>query len=209
MDRPTRSPVALRDERGQTAPEYIALIVVVAAAILAVSFTDFGEAVRDKVVPAVEALAVDSGGDGGEGGAAPGGDVAGAIGDGAGAAWDAGGALVNGAVLGDFNREGYGNAILEGFKAAGQFASGLVVVGDVRDAFAAGDRILSSGGREGWGDLGLSAFGAIPLFGDVAKGVKGVDSVADVARGVDRARHGTRATDGARAADEGRPFIEY
>jgi len=38
----------LARERGQTSSEYITLIVVVAAAILAVSFTDVGEAIRSQ-----------------------------------------------------------------------------------------------------------------------------------------------------------------
>lgn len=63
-------------ERGQTSSEYIALIVVVAAAILAVSFTDLGEAIRSQVVAAVEGI----GGGGGAGG--PGGPGAGGPGGG-------------------------------------------------------------------------------------------------------------------------------
>jgi hypothetical protein len=89
-------------------------------------------------------------------------------------------ALLNGFVAGDFNRQGYQDPVREFHRVAGQFLSGLIVVGDLRDAAAAGLRLADTGGKEGKLDLGVSIFGMVPVAGDVAKGIKGGKRVVDV-----------------------------
>jgi len=116
-------------------------------------------------------------------------------------AWQGGGALANGFVAGDVG-EGYDNPWLEGARSVGQLGSSILVFGDVRDGVNAAGRIVSSGGREGWGDLAWSVGGAVPLIGDVAKGGRLAAGTVDVARNADRARDASRATD--EAADAGR-----
>lgn len=99
---------------------------------------------------------------------------------------DAGGAFVDGLVRGDFNRDDRtDNGWIEGARAVGQFASGILVVGDIRDGGAAIGEIWSSGGRDGWGNLLLSGVGLVPVAGDLIKGVKGGAQVADVVRAAD------------------------
>lgn len=120
-----------------------------------------------------------------DGGGGEGGDD-----DGGGGFWgglaDAGGAFVDGLVRGDFNRDDRtDNGWIEGARAAGQFASGILVVGDIRDGGAAIGEIWSSGGRDGWGNLLLSGVGLVPVAGDLVKGVKGGAQVADVVRAAD------------------------
>lgn len=138
------------------------------------------------------------------------GDAAGAVGDAAGAVWDGGSALVAGAILGDAG-EPYDNRALEGLRNVGHIASGVVVVGDIRDAGIAISSIIRTG--DGWDDLAWSGVGLVPLFGDIAKGARGgarvveaVDGAGDVARGADEAVDGARGTDevtdGGRTADE-------
>lgn len=46
----------LDDERGQTAAEYIGMIVVVAAFILAMSTTDIGDAIAGKIKEAIDKI---------------------------------------------------------------------------------------------------------------------------------------------------------
>ena len=111
---------------------------------------------------------------------------------------DGGGALLSGLVLGDFGGD---SPWLESLRQVGQFASGVLIFGDVRDAASAIGEIVASGGREGWGNLGLSVVGVVPILGDSAKGIKGAAAIVDAFRGGDKARDGERAADGARAAD--------
>jgi hypothetical protein len=120
----------------------------------------------------------------------------GQVADGASTVGEAGVAFADGLVRGDFNREG-SEGWREGFRSAGQVVSGLVAVGDIRDAGAAGVRLVQTGGREGWGDLGLSAFGVIPIAGDLAKGTKAVKGTVDAIRGSDEVAGGARALDDA------------
>jgi hypothetical protein len=81
-------------------------------------------------------------------------------------------AFLNGLILGDFDWEGYNDPWLETIRIAGQFISGLVAIGDIRDALAAAWRIYQTGGREGKLALALSLVALIPLLGDAIKGGK-------------------------------------
>ncbi|HYG59522.1 MAG TPA: transglutaminase domain-containing protein, partial [Symbiobacteriaceae bacterium] len=81
-------------------------------------------------------------------------------------------AFLNGLILGDFDWEGYDDGWLEAIRIAGQIVSGLVAIGDIRDAIAAAWRLYQTGGREGGLELVLSLIGIIPLIGDVLKGGK-------------------------------------
>ena len=114
---------------------------------------------------------------------------------------DGGVALVDGFARGDFG-SAYDNPWLESLRQVGQFASGVLIFGDVRDAASAIGEIVSSGGRDGWGNLGLSVVGVVPILGDSAKGIKGAAAIVDAFRGADRARDAGRVADGARGADE-------
>ncbi len=121
-------------------------------------------------------------------------------GDVLGGAVEGGGALLNGFILGDGGGP-YDNPWLEGLRNLGQFGSGVLVFGDVRDAGIAIHSIWTTG--EGWDDLGLSVIGLVPLLGDAAKGIKGAGNVAEV---VDSAHDAGRVVDDAvdSAADAGR-----
>jgi len=110
------------------------------------------------------------------------------------------GALLDGLLLGDIHGSGYENPWLESARALGHAISGFVVVGDIRDSLFNLGKVVVTGGQEGKADLGLSLFGIVPYFGDVAKGGKLADGVADAFRAADTARDGERAADGARAA---------
>jgi len=130
-----------------------------------------------------------------------------AAGDVLGGVLDGGGALLSGLVLGDFGGA-YDNPWLESLRQIGQFASGVLVFGDIRDAASAIGEIIASGGKEGWGNLGLSLVGIVPVFGDAAKGIKGLDAIVSAFRAGDRARDGSRAADGARGANGARGIDE-
>lgn len=86
-------------------------------------------------------------------------------------------AFLDGLLLGDFNRSGYDDPWLTVMRAGGQIVSGIFVVGDIRDAAAAIQRLVDTGYSDGWGDLGLSLLGLIPLFGDAIKAAKATDEV--------------------------------
>ena len=89
-------------------------------------------------------------------------------------------AFLNGLITGDFNREGYSDPLLEILRVGGQIISGLVVIGDIRDAAAAIQKLQQTGLQDGWLDLGLSLIGMIPLFGDAVKFAKGGDEIITV-----------------------------
>jgi hypothetical protein len=109
----------------------------------------------------------------------------------------------DGFVRGDFNRTGYTNPWLEGTRNLGQFLSGVLVVGDLRDGAAAGSLIFESGGRAGWGDLGWAAAGIVPFAGDFAKGLRGASRTAEAVDNVrDANRLAEEAAAAARLADE-------
>lgn len=74
-------------------------------------------------------------------------------------------AFLDGLIAGDFNRTGYDSPILEGLRLGGQFVSGLLIAGDVRDLAAA----LQSGSA---GDVGLAMVAFVPVLGDLAKGAR-------------------------------------
>ncbi len=217
-----RSCRRLRPEEGQTAAEYVGLLLVIALVVAAVAASGIGAAIT---TGATTALCRVTGGPGcgpapaggedvaardgaaGDGEPAPGGEPAPAAPpaaepeDGRGF-WDGartlGGAFVNGLVVGDFNDDDRtDDGWTEGFRAAGQILSGVLVVGDVRDGVAAGGEIVGSGGRDGWGDLAWSLGGAVPVAGDLARGGRSVARGVDVARGGDEAAGAGRAADGA------------
>lgn len=119
------------------------------------------------------------------------GDVGGAVATGASTAWDGGSALLNGFVLGDAG-DGYDSGWRNALRNVGHIASGVLIFGDVRDGAVAGERIVSSGGSEGWGDLGWSVAGLVPVLGDIGKGARGVARTADAA---DTGRDTARAAD--------------
>lgn len=121
------------------------------------------------------------------------------VGDIAGGIVGGGAAVIKGFVLGDAG-DPYTNPWMEGLRQGGHIASGILVVGDIRDAGVAGHSIITTG--DGWGDLGMSVIGLVPVIGDGAKAVKGADRVADAARSADNiADAGDTAVDAGRAAD--------
>jgi hypothetical protein len=106
-------------------------------------------------------------------------------------------AFLDGLILGDFNREGYDDLWLTLIRAGGQLVSGIFVVGDLRDAAAAIQKLKDSGFTDGWADLGLSLIGIIPLFGDAVRAARGGSEVIIVAL-----KNTDNADDAARAFDE-------
>ena len=92
-----------------------------------------------------------------------------------------GAAFVDGLLRGDLNRQGYAAAGHELARGAGQLLSSVLILGDIRDAGVAVDRLVGSGGRGGWGDLILAAAGFVPIAGDLAKGAKGAARSLDAA----------------------------
>lgn len=125
------------------------------------------------------------------------GDAGGAVLDGlgtaSGAVLDGGSALLNGLILGDYG-DGYDNPILEGLRIAGQTASGILIVGDIRD----GVRAIQTGDEV---SLGLIVIGLIPVYGDGIRAAGNVgDSVVDATRRADDVVDGS--TDAARGADD-------
>jgi len=159
---------------------------------------DAGGDLADGAVDAADG-ALDEAGDFASGAIDAGGDLLSGADDALSVTADMGGAFFDGLIRGDFGGA-RDSPWEEGFRGAGQFVSGLIAVGDIRDGAAAIGTIVSSGGSDGWGDLGLSAVGVVPIVGDLAKGAKAADGVVDVARGADRANDARRGTDGAAAA---------
>jgi hypothetical protein len=98
-------------------------------------------------------------------------------------------ALADGFVSGDLGQR-YDDPAQETLRNVGQFASSVLVFGDVRDAGAAVGRLVETGGEEGWGDLALTAAGIVPIAGDMAKGIKGGTRAAEA---FDTARDAARA----------------
>ncbi len=104
-----------------------------------------------------------------------------------------------GLFFGDFAREdGAGGAGIS--RTLGHLASGLFAVGDVRDTLA-----NVSAGR--WRDAALSALGAIPIVGDLAKAEDAVDGSVRAARRADDGVGGAqRGADDLAAALKGTPL---
>jgi hypothetical protein len=104
-----------------------------------------------------------------------------------------------GLFFGDFAREdGAGSAGIS--RTLGHLASGLFAVGDVRDTLA-----NVSAGR--WRDAALSALGAIPILGDLAKAEDAVDASVRAARRADDGVGGAqRGADDLAAALKGTPL---
>ncbi len=104
------------------------------------------------------------------------------------------GGLVSGMVAGSWDREGYDTAAGEFGRGAGHILSGLLIVGDVRDATA-------DAWHHRWLDLGIDTVGLVPVFGDLAKGGrtgwkagKGWRAASDTARDIQRSRQTVATT---------------
>lgn len=105
--------------------------------------------------------------------------------------WDGLSAVTNGFVLGDY-ADPYGNPWLEGARIFGQFGSGVLIFGDVRDGAHAVDTIGETGGEDEWADLAWNGIGLVPVVGDFGKGARAArnaerafDAAADARRSMD------------------------
>jgi hypothetical protein len=213
-----RWPRRIHGERGQTAAEYLGMLAVIALIVGVVARTTpgvVGGALSSAMCRVVggECAAAAAGpsaaatlqpGPASRPAPAPappsqgGGDAGGfldVVSSAASATGDGLVALANGFVSGDLGQR-YDDPVQETLRNVGQFASGVLVFGDVRDAGAAIDRLVETGGQEGWGDLALSAAGMVPIAGDLAKGIQGG---ARATEAFDTAHAAARA---ARAAEE-------
>jgi hypothetical protein len=101
----------------------------------------------------------------------------------------AGEAFVGGLIEGSFDDVGYADGGAELARIAGSTISGLFAIGDVRDAVAEGRR------GNTWG-VAWNLFGAIPVAGDIGKGIRagaeGVDALRDAAKAAERIRGAAR-----------------
>ena len=189
-----RALLHLRSERGQTSAEYLGIVVFVVAVIAALYALapGIGDSLAEKVREQVSAIATPGDGSGAGGPVPAGGEPVGggqdgeeeqdepnifergvgALGDAAGAVGGGIGDLASGA--GDLASGGLdlGGDLLSGAGDLLSGAPGFVVVGDVRDSLFNLGKVIVTGGQDGKADLGLSLFGIVPYFGDVAKGGK-------------------------------------
>ena len=102
-------------------------------------------------------------------------------------------AFANGLIKGDVERRHFRSGWLETFRVLGQTVSGVVAVGDVRDAAA-------SAWHRDWDGLLLNGFALVPAAGDAAKAAKGIDAIGDAAKGAEQAAEAARAAQAAAEA---------
>jgi len=98
------------------------------------------------------------------------------------------GGLLSGAITGSWDQTGYDSVGGELGRGTGGILTGLLLVGDLRDATA-------DAWHHRWFDLGLDGIGLVPVFGDIAKGGRtawkagnGWRDAADTAKRVQQSR---------------------